>query len=111
MFRFTSALFGALLLAMALALGQAMVEPASKIKFDDSISLPGTGSGLSYVVLGWVECQLPRGSLSPSATEARLRTACMLTFSTALGLRVLRGPRRGLVAHSADLLRCAPIFV
>lgn len=34
-------------LALCAALSAAMVEPASKIKFDDAISLPGTGSGLS----------------------------------------------------------------
>ena len=49
MFRFFLCKTSALLLALALgaALSAAMVEPASKIKFDDAISLPGTGSGLA----------------------------------------------------------------
>lgn len=49
MFRFlkTSALLAAL--ALCAALSAAMVEPASKINFQDSISLPGTGAGLTYV--------------------------------------------------------------
>ncbi len=37
----------ALLGLCAAARPLAMVEPASKIKFDDAITLPGTGSGLS----------------------------------------------------------------
>lgn len=45
MFRFLQAAL--LALGLCAALSAAMTEPASKIKFDDVLSLPGTGSGLS----------------------------------------------------------------
>ncbi len=42
-----------LLLAALLVAGtRAMTEPASKIKFDDKLTLPGTGSGLSLAGVG-----------------------------------------------------------